>query len=207
MESSFRCIATELCRTHWYAPATSDRHQAHHSIISRLESMQVLLNMPPEHQDTQHSGYIQSNWMNVASGYSSSPQTTISPMQEFPQFDYHTTTPMPMEPAYSMPRPSPFATSHAPMPPPLIMPHSGLWPSMLASQPQSAYQTPILPAGPLQTPLSASTTSDITPTSAKTNTSRRKLTDDERRQMCIEAEQNPTMKQTQIGGMWPNSFF
>ncbi|KIX02005.1 uncharacterized protein Z518_07944 [Rhinocladiella mackenziei CBS 650.93] len=161
--------------------------------------MQVLLNMPPEHQDAQHSGYGQGSWMNVPNGYSSSPQTTMSPMHEFPPFEYQPTTPMPMEPAYPMPRPSPFAVSHAQMPPPLIMPHSGLWPSMIASQPQPSYQTPILPAGPLQTPLSASTASDITPTSAKTTTSRRKLTDDERRQMCIEAEQNPTMKQTQIG--------
>jgi hypothetical protein len=139
--------------------------------------------------------------MSVPPGYSPTPQTTMSPMHEFPQFDYHNTTPMPMEPAaYAIPRPGPFASSHAQMPPPLIMPHSGLWPSMLASQPQPTYQTPILPAGPLQTPLSASTASEITPTSAKTSTARRKLTDDERRQMCIEAEQNPTMKQTQIGG-------
>lgn len=162
--------------------------------------MLVLLNMPPEDQESQHSGYGHGGWMSLPGGYSSSPQTTMSPMHEFPQFDYHPTTPMPLEPAYPMPRPAPFATSHAPMPPPLIMPHSGLWPSMLASQPHQAYPTPILPAGPIQTPLSASTASDMTPTSAKTTTSRRKLTDDERRQMCIEAQQNPTMKQTQIGG-------
>lgn len=163
--------------------------------------MQVLLNMPSDHQDSHHSGYSQGGWMSVPGGYSSSPQTNMSPLHDFPQFDYHNSTPMPMEPAaYAMPRPGPFAASHAQMPPPLIMPHSGLWPSMLASQPQPSYQTPILPAGPLQTPLSAGSTSEMTPTSAKTATSRRKLTDDERRQMCIEAEQNPTMKQTQIGG-------
>lgn len=121
-------------------------------------------------------------------------------MHEFPGVEYYPVTPMPQEPSYNIARPSPFATTHAPMPPPLIMPHSGLWPSMLASQPQTGYQTPIMPAGPLQTPLSASTASDMTPTSAKPTPSRRKLTDDERRQMCIEAEQNPTMKQTQIGG-------
>lgn len=163
--------------------------------------MQVSMNMPPEHQDSHHSGYGQSGWMNMSNAYSSSPQTSMSPMHEFPPFEYHPTTPMPMEPSYTMPRPSPFAASHAQMPPPLIMPHSGLWPSMLASQPQSNYQIPILPSGVLQTPLSASTGSDMTPTSAKASNSRRKLTDDERRQMCIEAEQNPTMKQTQIGGM------
>jgi hypothetical protein len=157
--------------------------------------------MPLEQHDSHHSGYGQGGWMSVPGGYSSSPPTTMSPVNDFSRFDYNTTTPMPMEPdAYALPRPGPFATSHAPMPPPLIMPHSGLWPSMLASQSQHSYQTPILPAGPLQTPISATSTTDITPTSAKTTTSRRKLTDDERRQMCIEAEQNPSMKQTQIGG-------
>lgn len=156
--------------------------------------------MPPDHQDSQHSGYGGPPGWNVPSSYSASPQTSMSPMHEFPGVEYYPVTPMPQEPSYNIARPSPFATTHAPMPPPLIMPHSGLWPSMLASQPQTGYQTPIMPAGPLQTPLSASTASDMTPTSAKPTPSRRKLTDDERRQMCIEAEQNPTMKQTQIGG-------
>jgi len=41
----------------------------------------------------------------------------------------------------------------------------------------------------------------VTPTSAKSTTSRRKLTNEERRQMCVEAQQNPGIKQTQIGGM------
>lgn len=77
------------------------------------------------------------------------------------------------------------------------MPQQHMWPSMLAN---SHYQQPILPAVSVQTPLSATSMgSDMTPTSAKTSTSRRKLTDDERRLMCLEAENNPTMKQTQIG--------
>jgi hypothetical protein len=127
----------------------------------------------------------------------------MSPMQEFPQFQYSPGgAPMSLEPAYNnIHLPSAFAASHAPMPPPLIMPHSGLWPRMLASHTQ-AYLTPVMPAGQLPTPLSASTASDMTLTNAKTTTSRRKLTDDERRQMCIEAEQNPNVKQTQIGGVW-----
>ncbi|RMZ82749.1 hypothetical protein DV738_g1569, partial [Chaetothyriales sp. CBS 135597] len=109
--------------------------------------------------------------------------------------------PMPIEPSYSIPRPPPYSAGVPQMPPPLIMPHNGVWPSMIASQSQQgAYQPPaLLPALPPQTPISAGTVSDTTPTSAKTSTSRRKLTDEERRQMCLEAEQNPTMKQTQIG--------
>jgi len=159
--------------------------------------------MPPDHQDSRHSGYGQPNWMNVPSAYSASPQTSMSPINEYPAYDYHPVTPMPMEPTYNMPRASPFPTTHAQMPPALIMPHNGVWPSMLASQPQANYQPPILPAV-IQTPLSASTGSDMTPTSAKPPP-RRKLTDDDRRQMCIEAEQNPFMKQVQIGGAYPYS--
>lgn len=126
--------------------------------------------------------------------------TTISPMHEYSQFDFGPTqAPMPVEPAHRMALPPPYAGVLPSMPPPLIMPQSGLWPSMIASSGhQPSYQTPILAAAPVSTPLSAGTNSDITPTSAKAP--RRKLTDDDRRQMCLEAEQNPSMKQTQIGG-------
>ena len=165
--------------------------------------MQVLLTMPPDHQDSRHSRHGQPNWMKVSSAYSASPQTSMSPINEYPAYDYHPVTPMPMEPTYNMPRASPFPTTHAQMAQALIMPHNGVWPRMLASQPQANYQPPILPAV-IQTPLSASTGSDMTPTSAKPPP-RRKLTDDDRRQMCIEAEQNPFMKQVQIGGAYPYS--
>jgi len=165
--------------------------------------MQVLLTMSPDQHEPHGSGYGNDAWMGM-NGYSHAgqQQANMTPMQEFQGFDFGR-NPVPMEPAYTMPRPPPYAASHTPMPPPLIMPHNGMWPSMIATQ--SHYQTPILPAAPVHTPLSASTASDITPTSATKASSRRKLTDDERRQMCLEAEQNPTMKQTQIGGSFTNS--
>lgn len=157
--------------------------------------------MPPGHHESQGSGYGQDSWMNM-NGYSQPPppQQNISPMNEYQGFDYGHTTSLPMEPAYNIPRPPPYAaTAHHPLPPPLIMPQNSVWPSMLTN-PSNQYQTPILPAGPIVTPVSAVTShSDMTPTSAKSS-SRRKLTDEERRQMCLEAENNPTMKQTQIGG-------
>lgn len=163
--------------------------------------MQVLTNMPSSHHQSQGSGYAQDSWMNI-NGYSQPPpQHNISPMNEYQGFDYGHSPSLPIGSAYSMPRPPPYnAPAHHPLPPPLVMPQSnGVWPSMLTSSNQ--FPTPILPAGPIHTPVSAATShgSDITPTSAK-STSRRKLTDEERRQMCLEAENNPTMKQTQIGG-------
>lgn len=119
--------------------------------------------------------------------------------QDYHNYDYQTSAPMSIEPTYTMSRPPPYATQqHNQMPPPLVTPQHHVWPSMLAGS--SSFPQPILPAVPIQTPLSASSMgSDLTPTSAKTTTSRRKLTDDERRLMCLEAENNPTMKQTQIG--------
>ncbi|RMZ92238.1 hypothetical protein DV736_g521, partial [Chaetothyriales sp. CBS 134916] len=162
--------------------------------------------MSPGHHESQASAYGHDTWMNMGGGYShAGPSPTLSPMPDFHGFDFNQQhqpqAPMPIEPSYSIPRPPPYSAGVPQMPPPLIMPHNGVWPSMIASQSQQGtYQPPtLLPALPPQTPISASTASDATPTSAKTSTSRRKLTDEERRQMCLEAEQNPTMKQTQIG--------
>lgn len=157
--------------------------------------------MSPGHHESQGSGYGSNSWMPYSQA---GPSPSMSPMQEYQGFDFNHhqhQAPMPIEPAYSMPRPPPYAAGVPQMPPPLIMPNNAVWPSMIASGQQGYQPPPILPAvPPMHTPISAGTVSDVTPTSAKSSTSRRKLTDDERRQMCMEAEQNPTMKQTQIGG-------
>lgn len=171
--------------------------------------MQVLT-MPSGHHESQGSGCGHNAWVNPMAGGMYSPSgpssTTMSPMHEYSQFDFQpsTTLPSSMEPAYRMARPPPYAAVNPQMPPPLITNHNVLWPSMIASGVHpGTYQPPVLAAAPLNTPLSAGTSSDVTPTSAKTTSSRRKLTDEERRQMCLEAEQNPNMKQTQIGGKSP----
>ena len=148
------------------------------------------------------SGYSHAQWMGMG-GYQTSPHPPTTQVPDY-QHGYDYAPPaMPMEPSYNMPRPPPhFSGSHPLPPPPLITPHQALWPSMFTGN-QSSFPPPLLPAGPVQTPLSAGTNptpTDVTPTSAKSSTSRRKLTDEERRQMCLEAEQNPGMKQTQIGG-------
>jgi hypothetical protein len=164
--------------------------------------MQLLLAMSPGHRESHASTYNSDPWM-ALTGYPQSipAQSHASqPHNDYPAYDYQTSGQVSMEPGYTMARPPPYATpQHSQMPPPLVVPqHHNIWPSMIATS--TSYQQHILPAGPTQTPLSASSMgSDLTPTSAKTTTSRRKLTDDERRLMCLEAENNPTMKQTQIG--------
>lgn len=160
--------------------------------------MQLLVAMSPGHRESQT--YNSDSWMGLGT-YNQPPQPRGNQPQqhEYHNYDFQTSAPLSMETTYPMSRPPPYAPpSHTQMPPPLVMPQHGIWPSMLAGS--SNYPQPILPAVPIQTPLSASSIgSDLTPTSAKTTTSRRKLTDDERRLMCLEAENNPTMKQTQIG--------
>ncbi|KAL9111424.1 MAG: hypothetical protein Q9227_004101 [Pyrenula ochraceoflavens] len=76
------------------------------------------------------------------------------------------------------------------------------WPSMIAGQHSSSYSAPALSTAPtLPTPISAAPYS-ATPTPVTTSgpTPRRTLTDNDRRRMCKYAEDNPTMKQTEIGG-------
>lgn len=162
--------------------------------------MQLLLAMSPGHRESHGSTYSSDSWMALG-GYPQPGQPHANQAHnDYPSYDYQTSTPVSMEPSFTMTRPPPYATpQHSQMPPPLVVPlQQHIWPSQIAAS--TAYQPHILPAAPMQTPLSASSMgSDLTPTSAKTTTSRRKLTDDERRLMCLEAENNPTMKQTQIG--------
>lgn len=156
--------------------------------------------MRPDQDGLQHSGYGGSEGWYTPLPYSTNPQTSISPIY---RSDYH---PMPAtseELAYRVPPSSSFAPTAAPMWHPTATSHDGVWPSMLAGPPQTGHHIHIMPAGPLQASVSASTVSDTAPASAKW-VSRRKLTDDERRQICIMAEKNPTLKRTLIGGKRPH---
>ena len=74
---------------------------------------------------------------------------------------------------------------------PLVVPP---WPSTLTSQ--SSFTPPVLPAVPITTPISAASSHSTHSTSSP----RRTLTDDDRRRMCLYHEENPTVKQTEIGG-------
>ena len=119
-----------------------------------------------------------------------------TPAQEYQGFSF-TSPQLPMEP-------SAFASGVQQRPmhhhlQPLVMPQ---WPSMLSSQAhnsyQPMYQQPIqtmqpMSAGPLMTPISATSTKS-------TSTPRKTLTDLDRKRMCQYAEEHPNSKQTEIGG-------
>ena len=131
----------------------------------------------------------------------SSPFGWPSPMQDCRGVD-HYQPPSFTEPLYSMAYQTPYAAVVPHVQTPLIMPQNRLWPSMIVAQisQQPRPQHHRVPTRPLDAAVSISTKSGVTPRSARTRTSRRKLTPDERRQMCLEAEQNPNMKHVQIGG-------
>ena len=123
-----------------------------------------------------------------------------SPVQDFNGF--HAYTPMPMEPIYGNgmhpphPQHPPPRSTHQQLQP-LIMPQ---WPSMLTSQ--STYQPSIFPSAPVPiTPASATPVSATSTHSRTSSTPRKTLTDQDRRRMCQYHEDNPTVKQTEIGGM------
>jgi len=83
---------------------------------------------------------------------------------------------------------------------PLIMPQMPQWPSMLTSQ--STYQPPLFPSAPVPITPASATPVSATSTQTRTSTPRKTLTDTDRRRMCQYHEENPTVKQTEIGALF-----
>jgi len=149
------------------------------------------------HFDSQNPGFRL--WEKGGGMPRSTPSHGSDEYNDYHNFDCYRSTRMPTEPDVTMTRPPPYAPPQNQTPPLFATPQQHIWPSMIATS--STYQSPILPAVPIQPPVSAiSVGADVTTTGAKTTTLRRKLTDDERRLICLEAENNPAMTQTQIGG-------
>lgn len=157
--------------------------------------------MESEHHQSPESEHGDFQWMSMGSYANTGVHTTQSGMPEYNPYNYGSAGVMPIEPAplYGMARAPPYST-HQQLQPlhPLIVPQ---WPSMLTSQ--SSYSTPTLPSASTATPVSAvssgSHTLQIRQTTTGGNTPRRTLTDDDRRRMCQYAEENPGVKQTDIG--------
>jgi hypothetical protein len=114
-----------------------------------------------------------------------------SPINGYHSFPYNGI----MEPMY--PRPQQQRSSHQQLQPLTVPP----WPSLLTSQSNYA-NGPVMAAPVSMTPVTA--TPKSAPPSFRTHDRPRKtLTDDDRRRMCQFAAENPTVKQTEIGGKWP----
>ncbi|PGH08817.1 hypothetical protein AJ80_07776 [Polytolypa hystricis UAMH7299] len=118
-----------------------------------------------------------------------------SPMSEFHSFAYGSSPIMPLEPAYSMSIPQPYAPQQLL---PLTTPSQ--WPSMLTTQ--SSYPPVPLPPLPMPSSMPALHPIHTAPPISTAPTPRRTLTDADRRRMCLYHEENPHVKQTEIGAMF-----
>lgn len=168
-----------------------------------------LLSMESEqqhHGSENEQGEFQ--WMSMGGYPNNGAQATSPVLPEYNTY-YAPSGVMPIEPApfYGMGRPPPYNSQQQLQPlHPLIVPQ---WPSMLSSQ--SSYSTPSIPTTSTTTPVSAASavsavsssshSLQIRQTTTGGNTPRRTLTDDDRRRMCQYAEDNPGVKQTDIGCM------
>ena len=158
--------------------------------------------MDSDHHQSQRDEYGDHHWADL-NGYSNGGgQHSTTPMHEYSGYNFSTSPVMPIEPAYTVPRPPPY-TAHQQLQPLHSLITMAPWPSMLTSS-QANYSPPMLPTAPIVTPISASTTSTVTPVTPVTTTGgstpRRTLTDDDRRRMCEYQSGHPGVKQTEIGG-------
>jgi hypothetical protein len=160
-----------------------------------------------QHQDDQ---YGNQQWnMEPLNDYHS--PHTQSPAHEYNAFGF-TMGPshgmshgMPMEPNYNRPMP-PLYTTHQPQQS-LI---AAQWPSMIINPSTSNPPPPMAAPPPLAPVSSFAATHSLPPltTPIPTPSARRTLTDQDRRRMCQYHDENPTVKQTEIGGEpYPTSNF
>lgn len=132
-------------------------------------------------------------WVDGHSGYQSHHQ---SPIHEHNGYVYNSLQEPPMY-AASMP---PHRTTYPQLQPHVTSPQLPDWPSQLRSQPSNHFP----PAYSLTSHVSSAPLSAPAPPTRGSGRSgsnpRKTLTDVDRRNMCIYAEEHPTTKQTEIGG-------
>ncbi|EFQ98035.1 hypothetical protein MGYG_01073 [Nannizzia gypsea CBS 118893] len=146
--------------------------------------------MDTETPPMQDHDFVSSQWVDMG-GYAA---TQHHQLTDYTGFQFGSSPIMPMEPAYSMSMPQPYTTQHLI---PLTM--SSQWPSMLSTQPGFAP----MPVAPMPiTPIPPPLQHVQAPQMATPPTPRRTLTDAERRRMCLYHQENPHVKQTEIGAMF-----
>ncbi|MCJ1230685.1 hypothetical protein MMC12_007359 [Toensbergia leucococca] len=147
--------------------------------------------MKTEQQHHQDDDFQNGQWVDIADYHSSQHQ---SPAHEYNGFAFVS----PMEPTYNRPIQPSYSTHQSLHP--LIMPQ---WPSMLTNPGSSV--PPIMPLPSSLAPASTIASAHPLPPVASSpapSTQRRTLTDQDRRRMCQYHEDNPTVKQTEIGSMF-----
>ncbi len=157
------------------------------------DSMMGQMGMENEHHNGQENAFGNDGWVEINSYNSSQHQ---SPIHEYGGFGFMHQVPhsLPAEPTFTRMAPLPPAHPQQHQLLPLIMPSHPTWPSMLTNP--SGYQAPPPVAIP---PVSAPLKTTKLP-ALHQPTPRKTLTDADRRRMCQYHEENPSVKQTEIGG-------
>lgn len=154
-----------------------------------------------QHHGAHHEEELGSGpWIEIAGDHS--PHN--SPLQEYNGFAFMSNTHVPLEPLYNRPVQPSYSTAQPLQP--LVMPQ---WPSQLTNPSIDSGHPGAFPPPRLLAPISIMPTKPPLPRSASTpapvsapSTARRTLTDQDRRKMCQYHEDHPTVKQTEIGGMF-----
>lgn len=160
--------------------------------------MMTHIGMDHEHSNAHDNGYgANDGWVDISQSYSSSQQQ--SPVYEHGGFGFmQSMHGLPIEPSFNPQRVQQSA-SHAAHQQllPLIMPSHPTWPSMLTHP--GSYSAPQVAIPAVAAPLAKGSHKKI-PGVHTSTTPRKTLTDSDRRRMCQYHEDNPTVKQTEIGG-------
>jgi hypothetical protein len=163
--------------------------------------MMAQIGMDHEHHTNHENGFGGNEWVDMNHSYNSSQHQ--SPIFEHGGFTFMQPLQhngLPADSSYNpqrMPQPPPHTTHQQLLP--LIMPSHPTWPSMLTNP--ASYPAPPVAIPPVSAPLVKGMGSTKLPALHHATPSPRKtLTDSDRRRMCQYHEDNPTVKQTEIGG-------
>lgn len=155
--------------------------------------MMTQIGMDHEHHTGQDNGFGSDGWAELSSSYNSSQHQ--SPAHEYGGYAFM--QPMqhglPTEHSFTRMAPPPPAHTHQQLLP-LIMPSHPTWPSMLTNP--ASYSAPPVAIPPASAPQKT----PKLPAIHAAPSPRKTLTDSDRRRMCQYHEDNPSVKQTEIGG-------
>ncbi len=162
--------------------------------------MMAQIGMDHEHHPSHDNTYGGNDgWVDISHSYSSSQHQ--SPMYEHGGFAFmqqplqHNGNEQSYNPP-RMPQPAPPHTTHQQLLP-LIMPSNPTWPSLLTNP--ASYSAPPVAIPPVSAPVVKGNGAKL-PAIHATPSPRKTLTDSDRRRMCQYHEENPSVKQTEIGG-------
>lgn len=192
------CLCAQTSTANWYW------HRAFVAIGRVHDLIMAQIGLDHEHHNAHEkfdNGFgANDGWVEINNTYNSSQNQ--SPIYEHGGFGF-------IQPIHhGLPSDSSFAPQRTPQPPPihsthqqqllpLIMPSHSTWPSMLTNP--ASYAAPPVAIPPASAPLLKGNIPKL-PAIHATPSPRKTLTDTDRRKMCQYHEDNPSVKQTEIGG-------